>query len=327
MEVQRRRFLQLAASAAALSAVSPIAGAEAYPTRPVRLLVGFAPGGPNDIVARVVGEKLSEVWGRPVVIDNVTGAGGNLAADRVAKAAPDGHTLLMAAAAPIVVNLSLYQKMPFDPIKDLAPISLVSSLSNVLVVHNDVPAKSVQDLVTIARSQPGKLTFASGGVGTSNHLAGELLKSMARVGIRHVPYRSLALAVPDLLAGRVGMAFLGTTYLPLVREGKLRALAATSLKRSRAAPDLPTMIESGLPGFEATGWFGLVAPAGASPAIIDKIQSDTVSILTMPDLHRKFDELGLEPVGNTPTEFAASIKTEISKWAKVIGEAGIGKIE
>ena len=327
MKCSRGTFLCVASGAAAFLAISCSAWGQSYPARPVRLLVGFAPGGPNDIVARLVGEKLSEVWGRPVVIDNVTGAGGNLATERAAKAAPDGHTLLMSGAGQIVVNLSLYQKMTFDPIKDLAPISLVSSFSNVLVVHNDAPAKSVHDLVMIARSQPGKLTFASGGVGTSNHLAGELVKSMAGLDIRHVPYRSLALAVPDLLAGRVSMAFLGTTYLSLVREGKLRALAVTSLKRSQAAPALPTMVESGFPGFEATGWFGLVAPAGTSPEIIDKIQRDTVSILTMPDLRRKFDELGLEPVGNTPMEFAAAIKTEISKWTKVIGEAGIRKIE
>jgi len=325
MKCSRRTFLRVAAGVTALPAIS--AWAQSYPARPVRLLVGFAPGGPNDIVARLVGEKLSEMWGMPVVIDNVTGAGGNLATDRTAKAAPDGHTLLMSGAGQIVVNLSLYQKMTFDPIKDLAPISLVSSFSNVLVVHNDVPAKSVQDLVTIARTQPGKLAFASGGVGTSNHLAGELFKSMARVDIQHVPYRSLALAVPDLLAGRVSMAFLGTTYLPLVREGKLRALAVTSLKRSQAAPDLPTIDESGFPGFEATGWFGLFAPAGISQAIIDKIQRDTVSILTMPDLRRKFAELGLEPIGNTPTEFAVSIKSEISRWAKLIRAAGIGRIE
>jgi tripartite-type tricarboxylate transporter receptor subunit TctC len=213
MEVQRRRFLQLAASAAALPAVWHIAGAQAYPTRPVRLLVGFAPGGPNDIVARLVGERLSAIWGKPVVIDNVTGASGNLAADRVAKSAPDGHTLLMASAGQIVVNLSLYQKMTFDPTKDLSPISQLSSSANILAVHNDVPAKTVQDLVALARSQPGELTFASGGVGTGNHLAGELFKSMARIDIRHVPYRSLALAVPDLLAGRVSMAFLSASII------------------------------------------------------------------------------------------------------------------
>jgi tripartite-type tricarboxylate transporter receptor subunit TctC len=293
----------------------------------VRLLVGFAPGGPNDIVARLVGERLSAIWGKPVVIDNVTGASGNLAADRVAKSAPDGYTLLMAAAAQIVVNLSLYQKMTFDPTKDLTPISQLSSFANILAVHNDVPAKTVQDLIALARKQPGELTFASGGVGTSNHLAGELFKSMASIDIRHVPYRSLALAVPDLLAGRVSMAFLSTTYLQLVREGKLRGFAVSSLKRAAAAPDLPTMAESGFPDFDATGWFGLMAPAGTSPAVVDKIQRDAVSILSLPELRKKLDQLGLEPIGNTPAEFAAAIKSEISQWAKVIKEAGIKQDE
>jgi len=327
MELPRRRFLQLVASAAALPAVSRIAGAQVYPTRPVRLLVGFAPGGPNDIVARLIGEKLSEVWGTPVVIDNVTGAGGNLAIDRVAKASPDGHTLLMASASMMVVNTSLYKKLTFDPAKDLAPISAVCSAQNALIVHNDVPAKSVQELVAVARSQSGELTFASGGVGTSNHLAGEMFKSMARIDIRHVPYRSLALAVPDLLAGRVSMAFLSTTYLQLVGEGKLRALAVTSRKRSPAAPDLPTMAETGLPGFDVTGWFGLIAPAGISLAIVDKIHRDVVSLLRLPELRKKLDEQGLEPTGNTSAEFAAAIKSETSQWAKVIKEAGIRRIE
>src|SRR6516165_7800048 len=320
MKLPRRHFLHLAAGAAALPAVSRIARAQAYPTRPVRLLVGFAPGGPNDIVARLVGERLSAIWGKPVVIDNVTGASGNLAADRVAKSAPDGYTLLMAAAAQIVVNLSLYQKMTFDPTKDLTPISQLSSFAHILAVHNGVPAKTVQDLIALARKQPGD---ASGGVGTSNHLAGELFKSMANIDIRHVPYRSLALAVPDLLAGRVSMAFLSTTYLQLVREGKLRGFAVSSLKRAAAAPDLPTMAESGFPDFDATGWFGLMAPAGTSPAVVDKIQRDAVSILSLPELRKKLDELGLEPIGNTPAEFAAAIKSEISQWAKVIKEAGI----
>jgi len=327
MKLPRRTFLHLAAGAAALPAVSRIAWAQAYPTRPVRLLVGFAPSGPNDIVARLVGERLSAIWGKPVVIDNVTGASGNLAADRVAKSAPDGYTLLMAAAAQIVVNLSLYQKMTFDPTKDLTPISQLSSFANILAVHNDVPAKTVQDLIALARKQPGELTFASGGVGTSNHLAGELFKSMASIDIRHVPYRSLALAVPDLLAGRVSMAFLSTTYLQLVREGKLRGFAVSSLKRAAAAPDLPTMAESGFPDFDATGWFGLMAPAGTSPAVVDKIQRDAVSILSLPELRKKLDELGLEPIGNTPAEFAAAIKSEISQWAKVIKEAGIKQNE
>jgi tripartite-type tricarboxylate transporter receptor subunit TctC len=327
MRHSRRSFLHVAAGGAMLPVISHLTWAQTYPSRPVRLLVGFAPGGPNDIVARLIGEKLSEVWGKPVVIDNVTGAGGNLATDRVAKASPDGHTLLMAGASMMVINISLYKKLAFDPVKDLAPISAVSSAQNALIVHNDVPAKSVQELVAVARSQSGELTFASGGVGTSNHLAGELFRSMARIDIRHVPYRSLALAVPDLLAGRVSMAFLSTTYLQLVREGKLRALAVTSHKRSPAAPDLPTMAEAGLPGFDVTGWFGLIAPAGISSAIVNKIHRDVVSILRLPDLRKKLDEQGLEPTGNTPAEFAAAIKSETSQWAKVIKEAGIRRIE
>jgi tripartite-type tricarboxylate transporter receptor subunit TctC len=320
MKLPRRNFLHLAAGAAGLPAVPRFACAQAYPTRPVRLLVGFAPGGPNDIVARLVGERLSAIWGKPVVIDNVTGASGNLAADRVAKSAPDGYTLLMAAAAQIVVNLSLYQKMTFDPTKDLTPISQLSSFANILAVHNDVPAKTVQDLIALARKQPGELTFASGGVGTSNHLAGELFKSMASIDIRHVPYRSLALAVPDLLAGRVSMAFLSTTYLQLVREGKLRGFAVSSLKRAAAAPDLPTMAESGFPDFDATGWFGLMAPAGTSPAVVDKIQRDAVSILSLPELRKKLDELGLEPIGNTARRIRGS--HQIRNFAMGEGDQG-----
>src|SRR5262249_10094538 len=194
--------------------------------------------------------------------------------------------------------------------KDLAPISQLCSAPNILAVHNDVPAKTVRDLTALARSQPGELTFASGGIGTSNHLVGELVKSMARIDIRHVPYRSLALAVPDLLAGRVAMAFLSTTYLQLVREGKLRGFAVSSQRRVAAPPYLPTMAESGFPGFHATGWFGLMAPAVTSPAVVDKIQRDAVTILSLPELRKKLDELGLEPNGNTPTEFAAIIRSE-----------------
>jgi tripartite-type tricarboxylate transporter receptor subunit TctC len=323
MKLPRRKFLHLAAGAAALPAASWNARAQSYPTRPVRLLVGFAPGGPNDIVARLIGEGLSKTWGKPVVVDNVTGASGSLAAERTAKAAPDGHTLFMAAGAPIAINPILYQKTAFDPVKDLAPISMVASASNVLVLQNDMPAKTVQELVAMARSEPRKLTFASGGVGTSNHLAGELFKSMARIDIQHVPYRSIALAMPDVLAGRITMAFPSTTYLSLVREGKLRAFAVTSLERSPTAPDLPTMAESGFPGFNAIVWFGLVAPAGTLPAIIDKVQRDTAAVLMQSELRKKFDELGVEAVGNTPAEFSTAIKLEIAQWTKVIKEAGI----
>jgi tripartite-type tricarboxylate transporter receptor subunit TctC len=328
MKLLRRRFLHLAAGAAVLPVVSRIAWAQTYPARPVRLVVGFAPGGPNDIVGRVLGDKLSQALGKPIVIENVTGGAGNFAVDRVAKAAPDGHTLILATSTPIVVNPSLYPKRAFDPLKDLAPISEVCYAPNILLVHDDVPAKNVQELIALARSQPGKLTFASGGVGTSNHLAGELLKSMASIDIQHIPYRSATLAVPDVLAGRITMLFAGTPVaLPLVLDGKLRALAVTSLKRASAAPDLPTMAESGLPGFNATVWYGLMAPAGTPAAIIDTIHRETVRALAMPDLRKKFDDLGTETIGNTPAEFATVIKSELPQWAKVIKEAGISANE
>lgn len=333
MTSDRRQFLQVAVAAVALPSASRIAwpllmASDAvaqtnYPAKPIRWLVGFAAGGPADTVARLVGDELSKGLGRPVVIENVVGASGNLATDRVAKAAPDGYTLLMANRGPIVANPILYHKVPFDPIKDFAPISGLCFQPNILVTHIDLSAQNVQELVLLARSQPGKLTFASGGVGTSEHLAGELFKSMALVDVRHVPYRSIATAVPDLLAGRITMAFAGTTVaLPLVREGKLRALAVTSLMRSPAAPDLPTMAESGFPTFDTTAWFGLMAPAGTPEPIIDRLHRETVRVLALPGLRKKFDELGVETIGNSPAEFAAAIQAEIRRWTKVIKDSG-----
>jgi tripartite-type tricarboxylate transporter receptor subunit TctC len=221
-----------------------------YPDKPIHIIVGFAAGGPADFAARVIGDELSKAVGQTIVIENATGAGGNIATDRVVRAAPDGYTLLMATSGMIVINPMLYRNLTFDTIKDLAPISLISTQSNILVVYNDAPAKSVQELIALARSQPGQLTFASGGVGSTQHLAGELFKSVAQVDIRHVPYRGIALAVPDLLTGRVTMAFANATAaLPQVRDGRLRALAVTSLQRSPALPDLPTVAESGIAGF------------------------------------------------------------------------------
>jgi tripartite-type tricarboxylate transporter receptor subunit TctC len=294
-----------------------------YPAKPIRVLVGLAAGGPADTVARLVGDELSKGLGTPVLIENVTGAGGNLATDRVAKAAPDGYTLLLATIGPIITNPILYQKLPFDPVKDFAPISRLCSQPNFLVTHIDLPAQNVQELVLLARSQPGKLTFASGGVGDTQHLAGELFKSMALVDIRHVPYRSIATAVPDLLAGRITMAFAGATVaLPLAREGKLRALAVTSLTRSPAAPDLPTMAESGFPAFDITAWFGLMAPVGTAAAIIDRLHRETVRVLALPGLRKKFDELGMATIGNSPAEFAAAIQAEIPRWTKIIKDSG-----
>ncbi len=303
---------------ALLIAGSP-AAQTTYPEKPIRLIVGFPPGSSVDIVARLLGKKFAEAWGKPVVVDNVTGAAGNIGADRIAKAAPDGYTLGLLSNA-LAINPSLY-KLAYDPVKDFAPVSQVTVSPFILILHNAVPAKSVKDLVALAKAQPGELTFASGGGVTL--LAGELLKSAAGLDIRHIPYKGAGAAMPDLLGGRVTMMFGGIPVLPTVREGKLRALAVTSLKRSTAAPELPTIAESGYPGFEATAWSGLLAPARTSATIVRKLHLETVKALALPDLRAKFADLGLEVIGSSPDEFAAAIKSEIPKWAKLIRESGI----
>ena len=312
-----------AALSLALTAASALAQTS-YPDQPIRILVGFTAGGAPDITGRLLAEKFSETWGKPVVLENVTGAGGNVATERVAKAAPDGHTLLMGANASLIFSPSMYDKLAYDPIKDFAPISRIFITANVLVVHNDVPAKTLPELIALARREPGKLTYAHAGAGTSQHLAAELLKSMAQIDIQPVAYRGTTHLLPDLLAGRVTMSFANiVNVVPLVREGKLRAFAVTSLKRSAIAPDLPTMAESGYPDFEAVPWLGLMAPAGTSPAIIDKLHHETVRVLALPDVRKKLGDLGLDIVGGTPAEFSAVIAREIPQWAKLIKAAGI----
>ena len=301
------------------------AGAQAnYPEQMVRILVGFTPGVAPDITGRLLADKFTAAWGRPVVVENVSGASGNIATERVAKAAPDGHTLLMAGNASLIFSPSMYDRLAYDPIKDFAPISQVFVTANVLVVHNDVPAKTLPELIALARAQPGQLTYAHAGAGTSQNLAAELLKSMAHIDISPVAYRGTTALLPDLLAGRVTMSFANiVNALPLVREGKLRAFGVTSRKRSAVAPDLPTMAESGYPGFEAVPWFGLMAPAGTSPAIIDKLHRETVRVLAIPDVRQKLFDLGLDVIGGSPAEFADVIERELPQWAKVIKAAGI----
>jgi tripartite-type tricarboxylate transporter receptor subunit TctC len=316
--------MRIALFAALLAVSQAPAAAQTYPDKPIRILVGFAAGGPADITARLIGDRFSEAWGKPVIVENVTGAAGNLATDRVAKSAPDGYTLLAAASATIVTNPSLYQKLPFDPVKDLAPITQAVYTPNVLAVHPELPVRSVQELVAYAWQNPGKLTFGSAGAGTSQHLAGELLKTMAGIDIQHVPYRGIAAVMPDLIAGRLTFAFGNiSAVLPLVREGKLRALAVSSMRRYGSVPDLPTMIEAGFPGFDSTAWFGLMAPAGTPQPIVDRLHQQTVRILARADVRERFHVLGMEPIGNTPAEFAAVIAAETPQWAKVIKDAGI----
>ena len=307
-----------------LSAAQAASAQSTYPNRPVKILVGFTPGTAPDLAARILADRFAEVWGSPFVVENVPGAGGNIATERVAKAGADGYTLLMGGNPSLVINPSLYETLPFDPQKDFAPISQVFIAANVLAVPPELPVKSVADLVALARAEPGKLSYGHAGVGTSQHLAGELFKYMAHVDIAAVPYRGTTAFIPDLLGNRISMSFANiVNVLPLAREGKLRALAITSIKRSALAPELPTMAESGFPGFEAVPWFGLLAPAGTPQEVVNKLHDETVKTLAMPEVRKKFDELGLDPVGNTPAEFTAVIKKETPEWAKVIKEAGI----
>jgi tripartite-type tricarboxylate transporter receptor subunit TctC len=295
-----------------------------YPNRPVKILVGFTPGTAPDLAARILADRFAEVWGSPFVVENMPGAGSNIATDHVAKATADGYTLLMGGNSALVINPSLYETLPFDPLRDFAPISQVFIAANVLAVPSALPIKTVAELVALAKAEPGKLSYAHAGVGTSQHLAAELFKYMAHIDIAAVPYRGTTALMPDLLAGRVTLSFANiVNVVPLAREGKLRALAITSIKRSALAPDLPTMAESGFPGFEAVPWFGLFAPAGTPKDVLDKLHGETVKLLAMPEVRKKFDELGLEPVGNTPVEFAAVIRKETPEWAKLIKDAGI----
>ena len=312
---------------AVLLAAGP-AFAQGYPEQGIKIVVGFPPGVAPDVTARLLADKFSEAWGKPVVVENVTGAGSNIATDRVAKAAPDGYTLLMGGNSALVISPSLYDKLPYDPLRDFTPISQVFIAANLLVVPPDVPAKTLSDLVTLARAQPGQLTYGHAGIGTSQHLAAELFKYMAHIDIQPVAYRGTTAVLPDLLAGRLTMSFANIlNALPLSREGKLIAFAVTSRERSGAAPDIPTMAELGYPGFEAVPWFGLMAPSGTPQVVIDKVHHETARTLSQPDARRRLAELGVDLIGNTPAEFAAVIKAEIPQWAAVIKGAGIKAIE
>jgi tripartite-type tricarboxylate transporter receptor subunit TctC len=316
--------VKLFAALTVLLAAQTASAQSTYPNRAVKILVGFTPGTAPDVVARILADRFAQVWGAPFVVENIPGAGSNIATDRVAKAVADGYTLLMGGNGALVINPSLFETLPSDPIKDFAPISQVFIAANVLVLPPEQPVKTVADLVALARAEPGKLSYAHAGVGTSQQLAAELFKYRAHLDIKGVPYRGTTAFMPDLLANRITMSFANiTNVMPLVREGKLRALAITSIRRSALAPELPTMAESGFPGFEAVPWFGLLAPAGAPKDVLDRLHDETVKALAMPEVRQKFDELGLEPIGNTPAEFATVIQKETPAWAKVIREAGI----
>ncbi len=318
----RRAALSLAATLAALTPQAA-AAADAYPAKPIRFVVAFPPGGGTDIIARSIAQKLAERIAQQVVVDNRPGAGGNIGTDIVAKSAPDGYTILMGSAGPLAINASLFAKMPFDPIKDLAPVTLAASTPNVLVVHPSLPARTVKELIALARARPGEINFASSGHGTPAHLAGELFNSMAGVKLVHVPYKGAAPALADLLGGQVQIMFSTMPpALPHVKDGKLRALAVTSRKRSPATPELPTIDEAALPGFEAITWHGVVVPVGTPAAIIARLNREIVAVLHLPDVVERLSNQGAEALGSTPEEFASYIRSESIKWAKVVRESG-----
>jgi tripartite-type tricarboxylate transporter receptor subunit TctC len=294
-----------------------------YPSRPVRLVVPFAAGGPNDIIARLVGGRLSEALGQPIVVENRPGAGGNIGTDFVAKAAPDGYTLLSAGPGSLIIN-PLLGSVPYDTARDFAPVSLMASAPNVLVVHPSLPAKSVKELIELARARPRHLNYASGGPGSTPHLSGALFAVMAGIDIVHVPYKGTGPASADLLGGQVQMAFFGIPpLLPHIRSGKLRALAVTGKRRSPELPEVPTVHEAALPGYEVSPWYGLLAPAGTSRAIITRLNAEVARVVRSAEMREKLASQGAEPAGGTPEDYAAVIRADTATWARVIKDAGI----
>jgi tripartite-type tricarboxylate transporter receptor subunit TctC len=316
--------MKLSRAIAALLALSAAqAYGQAYPTRPLRILVPSTPGGSVDTLARTIAPKLSEKWGQQVVVDNRAGAGGAIAGEMLAKAPPDGYTLMMGTIAATATNVSL-QKTNYDPIRDFAPITLVATQNLMLVIHPSVPAKSVKELIAIAKAKPGQLSFASAGNGTGGHLSGELFKLLAGIDLLHIPYKGVAPALVDVVAGQVSMTFASLiSGTPHYKSGRLRALAVTGAKRSIALPELVTMQEAGVKGYESATWYGMLAPAGTPTDIISKLNTEIVAILRQPEINDRLSHEGAEPVGNTPQQFGAHIKSEIEKWRKVIRAAGI----
>jgi tripartite-type tricarboxylate transporter receptor subunit TctC len=297
-----------------------------YPDRNIRLLFGFAPG--VDTAARLMADKLGDALGKSIIVENVTGGSGHIAVDHVVKASPDGYTIGVMPAGNIVVDGQLYKHLPYDPLKDLIPVAQVYGYTDVLVINNDVPARTPLELAALARAKPGQLTFGHSGIGTSLHLAGELFRAMAHADIQQVPFRGSTLVVTDVIGGRVTMSFIPPTgTLSIIQEKKVRALGVTSLKRVPFLPDVPTMDESGFPGFNVTTWWGVFVPVGTPAAIIDRLNRATVKIMATPEMREKLAAIGLEPMGGTPAEFAAAIRAEAPYWEHLIKEAGVRQID
>ena len=315
--------LRAALTVALLALTAAGAHAQAFPTKQLRMVVTFPTGGAPDILARTISEKLDPAWGQTMIVDNRPGAGGNIGAEFVARAPADGHTLVMGTVGTHSINGALYAKMPYDMVRDFAPVTLIASTPNLLVVNPNVPARTVQELVALARSKPGELTFGSPGIGTSVHVSGELFNSLAGVKTVHVPYKGRQFAIPDLLGGTITMMFDNMpSALPVVREGKLRAIGVTSSRRSPSAPEIPTIAEQGLPGFEATSWFTVFAPSGTPRPVVDRMHAEIVRIFNLPDVQQKMRTLGLDPILGGPDELARYQQAEIVKWAKVVKDSG-----
>ena len=325
--IDRRRVVQLLGAAALATAAPVSARAQAtYPTRFVRMIVPFPPGGGTDAIARVFSAKLSAIWGQQMVVENKGGGATSIGTDTVAKSDPDGYTVLL-QSVPLAVNKFLFATLPFDPVADLAPVSLICDYPNVMAVPMSSPAHSVQEFIAYARANPGKANYASSGHGTSVHLSGELFNKMTGLKLQHIPYRGAGPALNDLIPGRVDVMFNNTgAVMPLIKGGQLRALGVTSLKRSAELPDVPTVSEAGVPGFEVSGWYALLVPARTPAAVIQKLHADTVTALTDPTTKARLEQLGVSVIGSSPEELRLYLKAEMDKWGAIIKEAGI-KVE
>jgi tripartite-type tricarboxylate transporter receptor subunit TctC len=321
--ITRRRLLAASTGAVLAPALIRTAHAQAWPTKVVRLIVPFPPGGGTDAVGRILSARLSEVWGHQLMIENRGGGGSNVGNEAAARAQPDGYTMLF-GAFPLGTNRFIYPKLTYDPVADFAPVTLLGTFPNLLVVPNTSPAKSVAEFIAFAKANRGDVTFGSSGIGTSPHLNGELFKRMAGIEMTHIPYRGAGPAITDLIPGRLSMMFnTSGSLLPHVRAGRMRALAVSSAKRFFAAPELPSVAESGLPGFDVSSWYALMAPAKTPPAIVQKMNADVVAVLKEPQVRERLENLGLAIVGSTPQEMGAFLQAEMNKWGPVIKDAGI----
>jgi tripartite-type tricarboxylate transporter receptor subunit TctC len=320
-----RRFRRKVALAAALLlfAGACCAQPESFPQKPVHFVVGFTPGGPSDILARALGQKLAEAWSQQVLIENRPGAGGNVAAEAVAKSAPDGYTWLLGNNSILATNQSLYRTLGYDPVKDFAPVALVAIQPNILVVNPQLPVHSVKELIAFAKTHPGKLNYASSGSGAAAHLAGELFKAMTGVDMVHVPYKGAQPALTDVIAGQAQLMFAtSASAIPYIKAGRLRALAVTTARRSASVPELPTVSEAGVPGFEAITWHGVVVPSATPAALVERLNRDVVGVLSDPELRERLASLGAETAPGTPRDFADYIAREIPKWTQVVKDSG-----